>query len=366
MYFRILSLLIQISMALLALYAIFSLINVLRGFKKIPEPHVMDELDERRHLSIIIPARNEEGNIGRCIRSVLRLLRSSDELLIVDDGSSDGTFEEAVANCDDRCSIIKILNKPKDWTGKNWSCYNGYLYSSGEFLIFLDADTILNGGVREIYSLLKMYDAVSQIPRIRCETIACGAVEIAFTSILRLVYPYWDVKGMKAWLAGAFMGWRRRSYELVGTHLAVRDSPVEDVSLGRLAAKKGLKISFFRGYFAESTWISRWTEAINTLARISRAGAPRPLYAYILLTAFIYISLLTYLSLPMALTGLIDPTLCLVYLTSIFGYSSISFKEVEANPISIIFAPIGLIIVGISLVKASRGNGVEWKEREIK
>ncbi len=365
MFTETLSSVIEVSMVLLALYAIISSINTIRGFKRIPKPNLAQKIYERRPISVIVPARNEEGKIGQCISSVLRLLRSSDELIIVDDGSSDGTFEEAIANCDERCTIIKILEKPGGWTGKNWACYNGYLHASSSLLIFLDADTVLKGGIDEIYSLLTIYDAASQIPRIRCRTIACGAVEIAFTSILRLAYPYWDVKRGKAWLAGAFMGWRRRSYELVGTHLAVRDSLVEDALLGMLAAEKGLDITFFAGDFAESNWISRWGEAVNTLTRISRARAPRPLYAYILLVVFTFVSLLTYLSPLMALTGIVNPLLSLVYLVSIFSYASLSFKEVKASPISLLLAPIGLIIMGLGLVKASRRENVEWKERKV-
>ncbi len=194
MYVRAFILLIKASMVILIFYAILSSIRTLKGFRKIPSPSV---LNGRPPVSVIVPARNEEGRIGRCVRSVLRILGPSDELLVVDDDSSDHTFEEAASNCDSRCSIIKILWKPEGWTGKNWACYNGYLSSSGEFLIFVDADTILNGGIDEMYSLLTIYDAVSQVPRIRCNSIACGAVEIAFTSLLRLTYPYWDIEGKR-------------------------------------------------------------------------------------------------------------------------------------------------------------------------
>ncbi len=362
MYVKAFILLIKASMMILIFYSILSSIRTLKGFKRIPSPSI---LDVRPPVSVIVPARNEEGRIGHCVRSILRILGPSDELLVVDDDSSDRTFEEAASNCDARCSIIKILWKPEGWTGKNWACYNGYLSSSGEFLIFVDADTILNGGIDEMYSLLTIYDAVSQVPRIRCNSIACGAVEIAFTSILRLTYPYWDMEGERAWLAGAFMGWRRRSYELVGTHSAVRSSLVEDASLGRLAGEKGLKISFFKGKFAESLWISKWKEALDTLTRITRARAPRPIYAYFLLAAFTFVTLLIYIAPLMVLLGVISPILCATYIVSIFGYASLSFIEVRANPISIILAPIGLIIMGISLVKASRRETIRWKEREL-
>ncbi|HDI73640.1 MAG TPA: glycosyltransferase family 2 protein [Candidatus Korarchaeota archaeon] len=352
----------NVTMALISAYMIFSFLRVLKGYRKLPTP----DLRCNKRISVIIPARNEEGRISSAIRSVLKQIGPRDELIVVDDGSTDETFEEALASCNERCAIIKLLYKPEGWTGKSWACYHGYLHSNGDVLIFLDADTVLHGGLREACSLLEKYDAVSQLPRIRCDSLACGAVEIAFTSLLRLTYPYWDMSPGKAWLAGAFMGWKRESYEAVGTHKAVKESLVEDASLGRLASHMGLRITFFKGKFAESKWISKWGEAVNTLARIFKAGAPRSIYAYLLMGIFTYISALVYASPLLGLVGLANPLLSLLFMISIYGYASLSFIEVRASPISLVLAPVGLVLMGVALVKASRGSDIEWKGREAR
>lgn len=117
---------------------------------------------------MIIPARNEQSNIGECLRSILNQLREEDEIIVVDDSSEDSTFEEAVRNCDCRCKLIKSLYKPPDWMGKSWACYLGYLHSTGDVLIFVDADTVVkDGGINAICSLLERFDAVSQVPWIK-------------------------------------------------------------------------------------------------------------------------------------------------------------------------------------------------------
>ena len=66
------------------------------------------------------------------------------EIIAVNDLSSDmtGQIMREYRAKDPRISVINILRKPDDWVGKNWACYQGYLKSSGEVLIFTDADTV--------------------------------------------------------------------------------------------------------------------------------------------------------------------------------------------------------------------------------
>jgi len=67
------------------------------------------------------------------------------EIVAVNDLSSDMTgqmMNKYRVKDSKRISVINIVRKPDDWVGKNWACYQGYLKSSGEVLIFTDADTV--------------------------------------------------------------------------------------------------------------------------------------------------------------------------------------------------------------------------------
>jgi len=103
-------------------------------------------------VSIIVPTRNEEDYVERCLLSLLCQDYPNFEIIAVDDNSSDNTFSimEDIKNGNNRKTIglpvdkLKILSlkyKPDKWTGKTWASENGYLQSRGTILLFADADT---------------------------------------------------------------------------------------------------------------------------------------------------------------------------------------------------------------------------------
>ncbi|MBX9845802.1 MAG: glycosyltransferase family 2 protein [Xanthobacteraceae bacterium] len=92
-------------------------------------------------LSVVIPAYNEADRIERTLRSVLSYLRRQSfvsEVLVVDDGSDDGTVD-AVARCICRTTAVKVIRSPEN-RGKGWAIKEGMLAASGEFRLFMDAD----------------------------------------------------------------------------------------------------------------------------------------------------------------------------------------------------------------------------------
>src|SRR5918998_6699703 len=93
-------------------------------------------------VSVIIPARNEEKLIRKCLSSLLNQKHLNYEIIVIDDDSSDKTIEkiQSLTNTG-KIRIIKADKKPEGWIGKNWPCYLGYKYSKGNYLLFTDADT---------------------------------------------------------------------------------------------------------------------------------------------------------------------------------------------------------------------------------
>ena len=83
--------------------------------------------------SIIVPVFNEEGNIGKLIDKINNLIDRNDELIIIDDGSDDNTYNEALNK---KCDVIKL----KKNMGKGFAMREGIKKSSGELIIFLGGD----------------------------------------------------------------------------------------------------------------------------------------------------------------------------------------------------------------------------------
>jgi chlorobactene glucosyltransferase len=100
-------------------------------------------------VSVVVPARNEQGNIEKCILSLLAQNYPNFEVIVIDDNSTDDTLKimkeiEKKVLPKNRLKIISLIHKPDNWTGKTWASQQGYLQSSGSILLFTDADTNYN------------------------------------------------------------------------------------------------------------------------------------------------------------------------------------------------------------------------------
>ncbi len=91
-------------------------------------------------VSVVIPARNEEGNLPRLLASLGAQVDPPLEVLVVDDGSTDGTAAVARAG---GVGVLTPPPPPPGWLGKPWACSQGVAAASGDLLLFLDADTWL-------------------------------------------------------------------------------------------------------------------------------------------------------------------------------------------------------------------------------
>lgn len=119
---------------------------LIRRVPTCPHPQVPVGLS----VSIIIPARNEERNLPRLLRSIADAGDPPQQVVVVDDGSTDDTAAIAARL---GARVIASAAKPAQWTGKSWACFQGAQHANGDLLLFLDADTFfLPGGLDRITS----------------------------------------------------------------------------------------------------------------------------------------------------------------------------------------------------------------------
>ncbi|GIP42762.1 glycosyl transferase [Paenibacillus sp. J45TS6] len=110
------------------------------------------KVDQLPSVSIIIPARNEEGNLTSLLRSIQEQTALPIEVIVVDDGSVDRTAEIAASF---GAKVLDPGELPQGWLGKNHACAKGAEVAKGEIFIFLDADITLSPNGIEI--LLSRY-----------------------------------------------------------------------------------------------------------------------------------------------------------------------------------------------------------------
>ncbi len=205
-------------------------------------------------VSVIIPARDEEANIERVVRSVAQQ-ESVAEILVVNDQSSDRTGK-ILDRLKREFPKLRVLNTdplPEGWTGKAHAVTTGVRAARSEWLLLTDADTEHLAG--SLHSLLDSarsqgLDLLSVSPGQETPTWWEKAViPLVFVELARR-FRFEDVSDPASPAAaanGQYILVRREVYERAGGHAAVRDEILEDVALAQRVKAAGGKILFQPG-----------------------------------------------------------------------------------------------------------------------
>jgi chlorobactene glucosyltransferase len=242
------------------------------------------------HITVIIPARDEEVNIGRCLRSLLAQDYPADRLkvLVIDDHSADGTaaIVRAIAAGHPQVSLLSSPKLPPRWTGKSHACWIGARAAApeSEWLCFLDADVwgeppLLSSGVHA--AVTQKLDLLSLAPRQELGSFAerlmlpCGLILLSFLQDLREVQAR---TGSAVTATGQFMLIRRDAYQAVGGHAAVSNVICEDLELARLLKQSGRSVLLMGGDALIATrmytgWRTLWPGFAKNL--VDTLGGPR-------------------------------------------------------------------------------------------
>jgi chlorobactene glucosyltransferase len=193
-------------------------------------------------VSVVLPARNEQDNIQKCLDSLLRQDYHNYEIIAVNDCSTDATGEilhkVAATNSEREITIINLERKPAGWVGKNWACFQGYKRSSGQVLLFTDADTIhatdtISLAVRHMID--EKLDALTARPRITSDNTLTKIVLPLVWMVSHIAFSALKVNNPKSktgFVFGGFYLITREVYESLGTHQSVKGEIAEDLAIG--------------------------------------------------------------------------------------------------------------------------------------
>jgi len=341
-------------------------------------------------VSVIVPARNESRNIGRCVRSILASAYPSLELVVVDDRSEDDTAAVALAAAaaDPRCRVVSAPPLEAGWFGKQWACTRGVREARGGLLVFTDADTV------HAPDLLTRCVGVMRARRLDFLTVA-GQQELG-SFWERVVQPHIfgmlvarfggpasvnrSTRVVDKMANGQFMMIARPAFDSVGGFGALRAKVAEDLALAQMLFARGFRTELVLGpqqittrmYASLGEIVRGWMKNMYaaSLDVMPWGWAGRALVAPLLLllpvaTLAPAVALALALVTPASSGVLLWAAICIGAMLAWWGF--VYHEVVHASVLWALTFPLGAAIaLYIALRAVVRGRRVEWKGREYR
>ncbi len=233
----------------------------------------------RPEVSVIVPARNEEACLGACLASLTAQVGVPLEIIVVNDGSTDGTAD--IARSFSGIKLIEAGPLPEGWSGKSNALYNGTQHARGQWLLFTDADTVhVAGSLARALKEAKRNEAemLSYSPAQELRGFVERAVMPVIFAELAAKYKPREVSDPNSPATaanGQYLLITREAYDAVGGHAAIATCLLEDVELARAVKRSGRRIRFRFGGDAVRTRMYRsfaqlvegWTKNLALLFR---------------------------------------------------------------------------------------------------
>ncbi|GAB3036352.1 4,4'-diaponeurosporenoate glycosyltransferase [Nocardioides flavus (ex Wang et al. 2016)] len=199
-----------------------------------------------RTVSVVVPARDEAETLPHLLAAVRDQDPAPLEVVVVDDASRDATAEVARTG---GAEVVPAGSPPPGWTGKAWACRTGVDATTGDLLLFLDADTVLaadalaglldvharHGGLVSVqphHAVVRPYEQLSAYFNV-VAVMASGAFTRAAGTARQRHVPM---------AFGPCLLTSRADYEAVGGHAAVRAEILDDAALAAAYDRAGLPV----------------------------------------------------------------------------------------------------------------------------
>ena len=332
-------------------------------------------------VSILIPARNEEKRIDPCIRGMLQQDYPAYEILILDDRSTDRTFNvvQAYAKRNVRLKVLRGKELPAGWVGKPWACFQLSKKARGEWLFFTDADTehkpdMLKRTVQMAEQ--KKADVLTlftrQITKTWMEILVIPVMAYTLLAFLpaRLSLRKNSRFNRFAGVSGQFVFIQRKIYRAFGGHEVVKNEIVEDLNLGKQVVRRGYRLVYGDG--SDFSFCRMYTNAREVWEGFSKnffpAMAFSPLYFLNAFLVLILDGVLPFLAVARGPSSeLFWPGLAMVLVS--LGVRWLQAVRYNYHKGSVLFHPLGCLLfalIGLNSMRWFLLGGGHWKGRKLK
>ena len=213
-------------------------------------------IDYSPKVSVIIPARNEEKNIGKCLDSLIAQDYTNYDILVIDDNSTDGTWDIIKEYEEKNSNITAHSGKPlaEGWLGKQYACHQLSQIATGEYLIFTDADTVhtkksISWAITNI--IKHNSDLLSAYLYYPIHSIGEALILPGIYLMTSFMLPLWKVPKKNnpnySFAIGQLLVCRAEAFHSIGGYTRFKNSIVEDISMAKLMKIHGFKTIFIDG-----------------------------------------------------------------------------------------------------------------------
>lgn len=244
-------------------------------------------------VSVLLPLRNEAARVTPCLVALLGQTGVDVEVLVLDDGSTDGTADlvRRVADGDPRVRVLTGQPLPPGWLGKPYACQQlaDAAATARDVLVFVDADVVLAPqAVAATVALLEQtgLDLLSPYPRQQAPgatALVQPLLQWSWLTFLPLRIAERSARPSLSAANGQLLAVRRSAYARAGGHAAVRGEVVEDVELLRAVKRTGGRGGVCDGTaLATTRMYDSWDELVEGYTK-SLWTLPAPLVAVLAL-----------------------------------------------------------------------------------
>jgi hopene-associated glycosyltransferase HpnB len=264
---------------------------------RFPDESFFEAYDTKRSpdrwpsLSIVIPARNEAEVLRFTLPTILSFYYPYLEIVLVDDCSEDATAAVAedigAAAGAVPLRVVRGVPPPPGWQGKLWALEQGVRASTGEWLLFVDADIrFLPNLARDLVRLAldQKYHVASLMVLLRTESFWDRLLIPSFFFFFHLLYPFhWvrNVRSKTAAAAGGCLLVERASLERPGGLEAIRGAWIDDVALAGLLKRSGARL--YLGATVQAASFRRYGTLQSIRHMIARSAFTQLRYSWALL-----------------------------------------------------------------------------------
>lgn len=364
-----------IALACAVLPAALACVNLVALHTPEPDPA------ETGLVSILIPARDEAATIAATVEAALASAGVPVEVLVGDDGSTDGTADivRGIAAGEPRLRLVAVPPLPEGWTGKNHACAALAAEAAGERLLFIDADVTLEPGAAaglSAHARLTGSNLVSGVPRQVMETLG-ERLTVPMINFLLLGYlPMPLMRATPEPSLGAACGQLilidRAVYTETGGHGAIRSSLHDGVALPRLLRAAGHRTDLVAGHALATCRMYRsFEEAWTGFSKNAHEGmaTPRalPVWTFLLFSGHV----LPWLLLLAALFGAVPTAASVVALAAGIvslgtraAITLIADEPAATIPLHPATVSVALAIQWNVLLRRERAGAASWKGRQ--